>query len=147
MTDRRINMDANKVILVVGVVFTLCVSLLAACCPVTSESPSELEPTAELTEKEAPPTQAPTDIPEPTAAMSPLESPLESPIESPTPLDGQVLLQERCATCHGLERIAGASKSREEWEVTVDRMIDKGAELSAEERDVLVGYLTETYGE
>jgi glucose/arabinose dehydrogenase len=148
-------MNANRLILAIGVVFVLCGSLLVACCPVTPEGPGEREPTAALpeeptarpTEEEGAPTQAPTDVPEPTAELSPLESPLDSPIEPPPPPDGQVLLQERCTVCHGLERITGAGKSREEWETTVDRMIDKGAELDAEERDVLVDYLTETYGE
>jgi hypothetical protein len=55
-------------------------------------------------------------------------------------------MEERCATCHGLDRVTRASKSREQWEQTVDRMIERGAELNAEERSVLIDYLTETYG-
>jgi hypothetical protein len=129
-------MDAKRVILMTSVVFVLSVGVLSACCPVTPENPGVLEPTV-----------TPQEGPKPTDAISPLESPLESPIEPPAPLDGQVLLQERCATCHDLVRVTGARKNRAEWEQAVDRMIGKGAQLNEEERDVLIDYLTETYGE
>ncbi|MBN1815479.1 MAG: hypothetical protein JXA14_26840 [Anaerolineae bacterium] len=104
------------------------------------------EPTAEPIEEESPPTEIPMGVPEPTAVMSPLESPLESPIEPPAPVDGQVLLQERCATCHDLVRVTGAKKDRAGWAQSVDRMIGKGAQLSDEERVVLIDYLAEMYG-
>ncbi len=60
--------------------------------------------------------------------------------------DGAMLLEERCTTCHGLDRTTQAQKTRAEWEQTVGRMIDKGAELSTEEKVVLVDHLAETYG-
>ena len=149
-------MDARRMILAVGVVVVLSIGILAACCPVTPGSPGESgptttpreEPTTRPTEEGASSTEVPTDVPEPTTAISPLESPLESPIEPPpAPLDGQVLLQERCTVCHDLVRVTGAKKDRAGWEQSVDRMIGKGAELNAEERDVLIGYLAEIYGE
>jgi cytochrome c5 len=83
---------------------------------------------------------------------APTESPTDEPTEAPQPTeppasaDGETLLQDRCTACHGLERITRASKTGEEWGVTVDRMIGNGAELNAEERDVLIDYLTEMYG-
>jgi mono/diheme cytochrome c family protein len=82
---------------------------------------------------------------EPTAPSEPTQE--ESPTEAPASVDGEALLQDRCARCHGLDRTTGASKSREGWATTVDRMIDKGVVLSAEERDVLISYLAEMYGE
>lgn len=63
-----------------------------------------------------------------------------------TVADGATLLEERCTECHGLERTTSESKTRDEWLETVDRMIQKGAELNAEEKEVLVDYLAETYG-
>jgi competence protein ComEA len=61
-------------------------------------------------------------------------------------VDGQVLLEERCTECHALNRTTSASKSREEWEQTVTRMIGHGAELNEEEQTVLIDYLVENYG-
>jgi cytochrome c5 len=66
--------------------------------------------------------------------------------EEPVSIDGETLLQERCTECHGLERTTSAQKTRAEWDSTVTRMVNKGAELSDEEQAVLVDYLAETYG-
>lgn len=64
---------------------------------------------------------------------------------APTKLDGQFLTQERCTTCHGLEQIAQAKKSKEEWQATVEHMVEKGANLSLAEQEEVVRYLSETY--
>lgn len=59
--------------------------------------------------------------------------------------DGGVLVQDRCSTCHSLDRVTNASKSRDDWESTVDRMIRRGAVLDSAERETVVDYLAETY--
>jgi len=82
----------------------------------------------------------------PFASCGPGEPGEETPAVQPASNDGQALLQERCATCHGLDQVKQAQKSDEEWERTVARMVDKGAQLSEEEQAVLVDYLAETYG-
>lgn len=61
-------------------------------------------------------------------------------------VDGETLLQERCTECHGLERTTSAQKTRAEWEDTVTRMVNRGAELNEAEKTVLVDYLAENYG-
>jgi mono/diheme cytochrome c family protein len=61
-------------------------------------------------------------------------------------VSGETLLEERCSTCHGTDRVTQASKTQEEWDQTVTNMVEKGAELTAEEQEVLVAYLAETYG-
>ena len=78
----------------------------------------------------------------PVAALSPLAtlSPLPAPVA-----DGATLLRERCATCHGLDRVESARKALEEWEQTVDRMVRRGARLTEAERAVLVEHLAEQY--
>jgi len=68
------------------------------------------------------------------------------PTEEPVSVDGGTLLQERCTECHGLERTTSVQKTRAEWESTVTRMVNRGAELSEAEKMVLVDYLAETYG-
>jgi hypothetical protein len=56
-------------------------------------------------------------------------------------LDGETLLQERCMACHDLNVVDSASYDRAGWEASVDRMIARGAQLSEEERAVLIDYL------
>jgi hypothetical protein len=59
--------------------------------------------------------------------------------------DGQKLLESRCAKCHSLALVTGADKTAQGWEVTINRMIMQGAELTDAERDILVEYLTQEY--
>jgi cytochrome c5 len=70
----------------------------------------------------------------------------EQPATSAPSNSGAVLLEERCTTCHGLDRTTQAQKTGEEWEETVSRMVSKGAQLSEEEQAVLVEYLAQNYG-
>jgi len=98
--------------------------LIACGGPEATEPPAEVQPTA-----------LPTEVPQ------------EEPPTEPSPAgDGAVLLEERCTVCHGLDRTTSARKTREEWEQTVVRMVGKGAELNEEEQEILIAYLTETYG-
>ena len=60
--------------------------------------------------------------------------------------DGAVVLQERCTQCHGADRVEGKQKTYEQWEETIDRMVQKGTELTAMEKTMLLDYLAETYG-
>lgn len=59
--------------------------------------------------------------------------------------DGEALLDSRCNACHDLDRIISASKGRDEWETTVDRMITRGAVLDDAERETLIEYLADIY--
>lgn len=60
-------------------------------------------------------------------------------------MDGADLLEERCSVCHPSARPKSKSKTPEQWENTVTRMMSKGARLSAEEKKVLLQYLSKTY--
>lgn len=55
--------------------------------------------------------------------------------------DGATLLEERCTVCHTTDRILGASKDPAGWQSTIERMVGKGAKLTAEEQAVLAEYL------
>ena len=70
----------------------------------------------------------------------------QTPAEEPVAIDGETLLEDRCTECHGLERATSAQKTRAEWEETVTRMVERGAELNDDEKTVLVDYLAENYG-
>lgn len=61
-------------------------------------------------------------------------------------IDGETLLEERCSECHSLTRVTNQEMTRAEWEQTVTRMVEMGAQLSDEEKTVLVDYLAENYG-
>ncbi|WP_456432790.1 hypothetical protein [Thermosulfuriphilus sp.] len=54
----------------------------------------------------------------------------------------EAIIKKRCSLCHTTERIYKAKFSREEWEKTVDRMIRHGAELTSEEREKIVEFLS-----
>ncbi len=70
----------------------------------------------------------------------------EEVTEDPISIDGQVLLEERCTDCHGLGRVTGAEKTRDQWADTVTRMVNIGARLNDEEQTALIDYLAQTYG-
>jgi cytochrome c5 len=98
------------------------------------------------------PTQVPTLPPTPGEALSP-SAPLAdmTPTEvlGPTPglaASGEEMLQDRCTRCHTLDRVQTASKSLAQWQITVERMRAKGAELTDDEVQVLIEYLADTYG-
>ena len=57
-------------------------------------------------------------------------------------LDGEQLVQERCASCHGLDQVYDAVKDEQGWEESVDRMIEKGAPLSEAERQAVIDSLS-----
>jgi len=59
-----------------------------------------------------------------------------------TALNGDELVATRCTVCHSRDRIDNATKDSAGWTETVDRMIGYGAQLTAEERDAVIEYLS-----
>jgi len=57
-------------------------------------------------------------------------------------LSGEKLTGDRCTRCHTAERFVKAKKAAADWKVTVDRMVGKGAKLSAGERQSVLDYLS-----
>jgi hypothetical protein len=55
--------------------------------------------------------------------------------------DGPTLLQERCAKCHSPNRGLTSGKTADEWNTTISRMVEKGAQLNRAEKAVLVAHL------
>ena len=56
------------------------------------------------------------------------------------------LIQERCTKCHTLAPIEVARKTRQDWEFTVYRMIEKGTRLNDREAWKVIDYLSRVYG-
>jgi cytochrome c5 len=89
----------------------------------------------------------PTQVP--SAATAPASQPTQAPTLAPTgasALDGAMLLDTRCSSCHPSTRAKQAKKTLDEWNQTVTRMIGKGAQLTDAEKTALVDYLAKTYG-
>jgi mono/diheme cytochrome c family protein len=61
-------------------------------------------------------------------------------------LDGKALAEERCSTCHSFTRATGESQTADQWQRTVNDMIQKGANLNTDEAAAVVAYLAKTYG-
>lgn len=83
------------------------------------------------------------DTPQPTQAQPEATTP---PAET-TLVDGAALLDERCSICHSTSRVTAETNTSDGWDAVVTEMIGKGAELTEDEKAVLVEYLTENYGE
>lgn len=65
-------------------------------------------------------------------------------IGSETAMDGAEIVQNRCTSCHGVDRIHRAKHDLGGWKKTVDRMMSKanfGENLRDEEFDALVSHL------
>ena len=58
----------------------------------------------------------------------------------------QGLLETVCVACHNLNRVQTKNLAQSDWRLIVDRMKDKGAELSDEDASALTEYLAKTYG-
>jgi len=72
----------------------------------------------------------------------------QSPPEAattPTVHPGKALVSSRCIGCHQLNRVTNAAFDREGWQLTVDRMVLSGAQLSEEQVGQVVDYLAQTY--
>ncbi len=75
-----------------------------------------------------------------------LEEEAEAGLDPEILSQGMALLNSRCTDCHSAETSTDKTKTLAEWEFTIDRMIQKGAQVSPEERDILALYLAETAG-
>jgi cytochrome c5 len=64
----------------------------------------------------------------------------------PPKRDGEQIMNASCSGCHESTVIQTSAKSQEEWEKTLDQMIQRGAKVSAEDRPMLITYLVRTHG-
>jgi hypothetical protein len=66
----------------------------------------------------------------------------EKPQTATTPtVDVDALIREKLQNHHDISRIFNAKKTREEWNATLDRMIGYGANISEEEKKIMIDYL------
>lgn len=63
---------------------------------------------------------------------------------------GKTFISRKCGTCHDLERVFLSSKSKQEWETTINRMIKIGGSptlLTETEKHEMIAFLTQQKGE
>jgi cytochrome c5 len=63
------------------------------------------------------------------------------------PGDGKRLVENTCASCHGLDIVTSKSYSKERWRSVVEEMIAQGAPLTQAEATRVVAYLAKNFGE
>jgi mono/diheme cytochrome c family protein len=56
------------------------------------------------------------------------------------------LMNRACTKCHGIDRVQSARKAEDGWRVTLVDMRERGAQLSDEELERLVEWLTRVWG-
>jgi len=56
------------------------------------------------------------------------------------------LMNRACTKCHGLDRVSNARKAEDAWRVTLVDMRERGAQLSDQELEQLVEWLTRVWG-
>jgi cytochrome c5 len=92
------------------------------------------------------PTAAPaTPAPAPDAAAPSTPAPAKAVVELPDG-DGKAIATENCQACHKLTNLTKAHKSLDDWKDTVQTMIDRGANVPADQVDILVQYLAKNFG-
>ncbi len=59
---------------------------------------------------------------------------------------GKELVESVCILCHEFARISTEALTRDQWAGEIKGMLEEGAPLTKEEFDLVVDYLTKTYG-
>jgi competence ComEA-like helix-hairpin-helix protein len=59
---------------------------------------------------------------------------------------GKAIVQEKCVVCHALSVVTSKHASHKEWDQVVNQMVSRGADLTDEEIDTVIEYLSKNYG-
>lgn len=58
---------------------------------------------------------------------------------------GKPLVETSCAKCHDLVMVTSQRKSREDWSMTVDKMMTHGAPITDQQAEQIIDYLAQAY--
>ena len=78
--------------------------------------------------------------------QAPLPAVPAVPTAAPDIAAGKALFHEVCTACHDQSMVTAQRKTREDWAVTVDTMIGRGASLTPEQAAQVVDYLNHSLG-
>jgi competence protein ComEA len=62
------------------------------------------------------------------------------------PGKGKPIVQRACGGCHALKVVTSKRATEEQWSATVDQMVSRGADLSDEEIETVIAYLSKNFG-
>jgi competence protein ComEA len=58
---------------------------------------------------------------------------------------GKELTQKRCGTCHSVQIVAAQDQTRDEWTGTINKMMGMGAQMTEEEFNQILDYLSTNF--
>ena len=87
----------------------------------------------------------PTPLPDAAVPSTPKPAAANAVVELPDG-DGKAIATENCQACHKLTNLTKAHKNLDDWKETVQTMIDRGANVPADQVDILVQYLAKNFG-
>lgn len=119
-------MSSSKIALLVA---TLGAMTVWACAAAPNAQPAQ---TAQAT-------PAPAPVP---AAAPPAAAPAASASRTAT---GAELVSTVCTQCHTLDNLTASPHKADEWPDVIDKMVQFGAEISAEDRKAIEAYLAAHY--
>jgi mono/diheme cytochrome c family protein len=64
---------------------------------------------------------------------------------APPPGPGLAIITAKCSACHTAASVFSQHRSPDDWAATVQVMMDRGADLSPDEANVVIGYLAENF--
>jgi mono/diheme cytochrome c family protein len=59
--------------------------------------------------------------------------------------EGQKLLEQKCASCHGMKKATAKGRDEAKWRSTILRMKGNGADLSQQDIETLTAYMAKNY--
>jgi hypothetical protein len=65
----------------------------------------------------------------------------QSTTPEPVTVDTRSLISEKCGVCHSADRVFQADYTEEEWSAVFDDMINKGADVTPEEKSAMIDWL------
>ena len=74
-------------------------------------------------------------------------SPPSGEITAPMPEGpGKAIVQKACTMCHAVTVVTSKRASPKEWTSVVNQMVSRGADLTDDEIDTVISYLSKNYG-
>jgi hypothetical protein len=131
-------MNTKKIVLIS---YGLLIVLVLAACSAKVSAPAD---TSQPIVKESLPvdTSVPVDATATVVGTRPAEvKVVEEPTLPAAEIDVEALIREKLSGHHSENRIFDATKTREEWNTTIDRMIGYGAKINEEEKKIIIDYL------
>lgn len=55
--------------------------------------------------------------------------------------EAEALIIDKCSDCHTPDRVFQADYDAEGWSDVIDRMVDRGADVNAAEKDLMIDWL------